>query len=93
MNKLIHISTHKGQKTHWISQNLLMQYTGVSDLYVRDIRRRYKQSVDSRQRGMNPLPITGKSWRWARWGNEFYYDYDSIPNQAPARYNSQLPDL
>ena len=36
------------------------------------------------------LPVTGKSWRYARIDGRFYYDYDYIPDRKDTRYRSRL---
>ncbi|MEH0156229.1 transposase family protein [Limibacter armeniacum] len=54
-------------------------------------RPRYKKSVPPTQRYLSELPDTGKSWRWARINDRFYYDEARIPNRRPTHYRSQLP--
>lgn len=82
--------------TVWVSQRLVMECCGISDLYSRKIRAIYKQSLPaSWQKTADAadflLGDTGKAWRWGRRAGQYYYDYDRIPDRAPAGYRSKLP--
>jgi len=77
----------------WISQEgLLRNLNGLTENYFwKRIRPMYLDSVSQAKRDKDILPDTGRSWRWARIKGRFYYCLDNIPDQAPARYKSQLP--
>ncbi len=82
--------------TLWVSQRLVVEYCGVSEGCIRYNRSTYKQSLPASWRkvaegGDFMLGDTGKAWRWGRKGGLYYYDYDRIPDRAPARYRSMLP--
>ncbi len=80
-------------RSWWISQEALLRIlNGLSEKHLRTVcRDRYHQSVSPAKRSKDILPDTGRAWRWARIKGRFYYAYDNIPDQAPARYKSQLP--
>lgn len=81
-----------GTETVWISQRLLVEVCEVSELYIRKSRTIYKQSLrqcDIAKAG-DFLPDSGKSWRWGKLHNEYYYAYDNIPDKAPNFYKSKL---
>ena len=85
------ILTHKSSGyQYWIAQNLLQKKLGLSDDYIRKVRKEYKKSVPPALRRRSILPATGKSWRWARINGQFYYDYDYIPNRAPKYYKASI---
>lgn len=83
--------------TVWVSQRLVMECCGISEDSLRKTARaRYKQSLPaSWQKAADAadflLGDTGKAWRWGRRAGQYYYDYDRIPDRAPARYRSALP--
>ncbi|MDB0613556.1 hypothetical protein PL371_17140 [Tenacibaculum maritimum] len=54
------------------------------------VRDRYKKSVSDRFKNNEFLPDTGKSWRWAKTRNGFYYCYDNIPDRKPVYYKSKF---
>lgn len=82
--------------TVWVSQRLVMECCGTVDEYLRLSRTRYKQTLPaSWQKAADAadflLGDTGKAWRWGRRAGQYYYDYDRIPDRAPALYRSALP--
>lgn len=82
-------------KVWWISQDALIRnLNGLTEGYLRQYGRpEYLKNVSPAKRGKDILPDTGRAWRWARIKGKFYYAYDNIPDQAPARYKSQLPPV
>lgn len=94
-NDIIKRTTSDGV-TVWVSQRLIMECCGIVDEYLRLSRTRYKQSLPaSWQKAADAadflLGDTGKAWRWGRRAGQYYYDYDRIPDRAPACYRSKLP--
>ena len=80
--------------TTWISQRLIIQVCDISEKHLRTVcRDRYKSSVTPCHRHHNILPDTGKSWRWAKIKNEFYYDLNRIPNRKPTCYRDRFGDV
>lgn len=77
----------------WICQDaLLRNLKGLTEAYLRKFGRpEYANTVSPAKRYKDRLPDTGRAWRWARLKGRFYYCFDNIPDQAPARYKSQLP--
>lgn len=84
------VRKYKGKTTLWLSQRLVMQECGISDEYNRRIRNFFKSSIHNNYRRGAFLPDTGRSWRWGRKNNTFYYDFDRIPDRLPTRYRSKL---
>ncbi|MRI64601.1 transposase [Ornithobacterium rhinotracheale] len=78
--------------TLWLSERLVMQVCLISTKMFTVIRDRYKKSVPVSHQGRDTLPITGKSWRWARVNNAFYYDLAFIPNRKPVCYRDKFGD-
>jgi len=79
--------------TTWISQRLVSSECNISDDYLRTaVRFRYKKSVQPCHRHHNILPVTGKSWRYAKINNTFYYDLSTIPDRSPTFYRSLFGD-
>ena len=78
----------KKSSTLWISEKLLLvKCKELSADYLRTkARARYLESVPKGQR-KDILPATGKSWRWSKQNNSFYYDFTYIP----AQYKNNLP--
>ena len=95
-NDILIRTTSEGA-TLWVSQRLVVECCGVDEEYLRKKARfTYKQSLPASWRkvaegGDFMLGDTGKTWRWGRKGGQYYYDYDRIPDRAPARYRSMLP--
>ncbi|WP_298062044.1 hypothetical protein [uncultured Rikenella sp.] len=95
-NDILIRATSEGA-TLWVSQRLVVECCGVAESYLaQKCRYAYKQSLPASWRkvaegGDFLLGDTGKSWRWGRKGGQYYYDYDRIPDRAPARYRSLLP--
>lgn len=83
----------KAENEVWICETTLLKLLPqLSSHYLRvKARPQFKQSVQSCQLKRTWLPNTGKSWRFSKIENNFYYEYDSIPNKAPSFYQSQLP--
>ena len=82
--------------TLWVSQRLVVECCGVADEYIWKIRTLYRKSLPASWQAVAKnaefwLGDSGKSWRWGRRGGQYYYDYDRIPDRAPARYRSALP--
>ena len=79
--------------TVWLSQRLVMDVTGISEIHLRTVcRDRYKNSVQKCYHHHNILPDTGKGWRWAKMDAGFYYDLSRIPNRAPQFYRELFGD-
>ena len=71
-----------GRTTLWLSERLLIEDLGVTKLYLdQKARPLYIATVSRAKKHKDILPITGKSWRYARINNAFYYDYDYLPAQ------------
>lgn len=88
------IRTFQDTPTVWVSERLICDTLGSGmDEYLRVCARgNYKSSVSPCHRTKDILPATGKSWRYARIGGRFYYDYDYIPDRRDTRYRSRLGD-
>ncbi len=80
-----------GQETTWISDRLLNELFNISTYLRTKGRFTFNQSVPAAKRNQNIKPDTGKSWRWAKIEGQYYYDYNRIPDRAPACYQSNLP--
>ena len=94
-NDILLRATSEGT-TLWVSQRLVVEYCGVADEYMWLSRSRYKQTLPASWQKVAGnaefwLGDSGRSWRWGRRGGQYYYDYDRIPDRAPARYRSALP--
>lgn len=84
------IRKYKDEERLWVSQRLVMQLCGISEEFLRVwSRASYKKSLKS-YKTSDFLPDTGKAWRWARVKDQFYYDYDRIPDRKPTHYRSKL---
>lgn len=81
-----------GKESVWLSQRLIMEVCGVSEEYLRLSRSKYKNGVRGTYLKATYLPNTGKSWRWAKVNNSFYYCIDNIPARAPTYYRSLFGD-
>lgn len=83
--------------TVWVSQRLVVEACGVSELYFsKKARVEYKRTLPASWRKVADqaeffLGDSGKSWRWGRKGGQYYYDIDRIPNRNPCRYRDMLP--
>ena len=84
--------TFQNTPTVWVSERLICDALGDNmDEYLRVCARsKYKSSVSPCHRMKDILPVTGKSWRYARIDGRFYYDYDYIPDRKDTRYRSRL---
>lgn len=80
------------RETVWISERLVMEVCGISEGYFRLARLNYKKSVSKTYQRFDILPVTGKSWRWAKINGLFYYDLEFIPNQKPTYYREMFGD-
>lgn len=81
-----------GVESVWLSQRLIMEVCGVSEEYLKIARLRYKESVRGTYKNAVWLPDTGKSWRWVKTRDSFYYCIDNIPNRAPTHYRLLFGD-
>lgn len=72
----------QGQDVIWISERLIE----ASATYHRKVRSQY----NGKRQG-DTTTDTGKSWRWAKFNGQYYYDYNRIPDRAPSFYRSNLP--
>jgi hypothetical protein len=69
-----------GRMTTWVSERLLIEELGISEKYLwKEARPSFVASVSKAKRSKDILPITGKSWRYAKLNGAFYYDYDFLP--------------
>ena len=86
------VRTFQNTPTVWVSERLICDALGDNmDEYLRVCARsKYKSSVSPCHRMKDILPVTGKSWRYARIDGRFYYDYDYIPDRKDTRYRSRL---
>ncbi|SNA83194.1 conserved hypothetical protein [Flavobacterium psychrophilum] len=76
----------------WISERLVIEVCDISKEYAWKIRSQYKTSVSKSYHRFNILPVTGKSWRWAKINGLYYYDFDFIPNKKPTFYKEMFGD-
>lgn len=81
-----------GKESLWISQRLLMKDMSITEKYLWKIRSIYKKTVRpcDLAKSKEFLPDSGKSWRWAKTSNGYYYCYDNIPDRSPVFYRSKL---
>lgn len=87
------ITRNTGDKqTVWLSQRLVMDVCGISDIHFRKNRTTYKNTVQKCYHHHNILPDSGKGWRWAKLEAGFYYDLSRIPNRAPQNYREYFGD-
>ncbi|OSZ79292.1 hypothetical protein CAP35_13850 [Chitinophagaceae bacterium IBVUCB1] len=87
----IYIQNDYNANTLWVSHRLLCSALNISEGYLSKSRCEYKKSVSPAHRERQVLPDTGKSWRYAKINNKFYYAYPNIPDKHPAHYRSSLP--
>lgn len=86
------IKQYGNKHTIWLNESYLMQMCDIKSEYLRvRIRPLYRDSVPLSSRNLAILPDSGKSWRWARINNAFYYAYANIPDRKPCFYKSMLP--
>lgn len=80
--------------TLWISERYICEVLGqgMSEYLWKRGRTNYKKSVPPSQQTKDILPDTGKAWRYARLNNQFYYDFDRIPDRRDTQYRSRLGD-
>ncbi len=83
----------KISKSIWLSEHFVLKTcNGITSEYLRTrLRLAYKDSLPPSQRTRSILPDSGKSWRWARMNDTFYYAYANIPDRKPCFYKSKLP--
>ncbi len=88
------VKTYDGTQTVWLSQRLVMEVCGINDGFLRFCRTNYKKSVRSCDlaKAKEFMPDSGKSWRWAKTANGFYYCLNNIPNKAPQCYRERFGD-
>ncbi|CAA0144817.1 putative transposase IS3 family [Tenacibaculum maritimum] len=84
------IKKSKGQDIFWLSERLVVEVCNIDSSWLSVVRDRYKKSVSDRFKNNEFLPDTGKSWRWAKTRNGFYYCYDNIPDRKPVYYKSKF---
>ncbi|MCD9583426.1 hypothetical protein LVK05_15460, partial [Tenacibaculum maritimum] len=85
------VKKSKGEDIFWLSERLVIQVCSVTEDYLKKRARvLYKKSVSDRFKNNEFLPDTGKSWRWAKTRNGFYYCYDNIPDRKPVYYKSKF---
>lgn len=95
-NDILVRTTSEGQ-TLWVSQRMVCEVCGVSDVVLKVLRVRYKSSLRaSWQRVADQEEfflgnVEDKAWRWGRRGGQYYYDWDHIPNRRPTCYRDKLP--
>ena len=86
------IKQYRNKHTIWLSESYLVRMCNVNSEYLRaDGRPSYISSLPPSLRTRSILPDSGKSWRWARMNNTFYYAYANIPDRKPCFYKSMLP--
>ncbi len=79
-------------ETLWLSVDLIIDVTGVSDGYLRRVRSAYKKSVQPCHRHHNIMPDTSKSWRYGKINGQIYFDLQSLPNRQPTYYRDMFGD-
>lgn len=81
-----------GKESLWLSQRLVMEVCTISENYFWKSRSLYKKSVRECDlaKAKEFMPDSGKSWRWAKVQNGFYYCYDNIPDRNPQNFRSKL---
>jgi len=86
------IIRQNGKESLWLSQRVIMEVCGVSDDYFKVARIRYKDSVRACDlaKAKEFMPDSGKSWRFAKTKNGFFYCYDNIPDRKPTEFRSKL---
>lgn len=73
----------------WIAEEVLTQVCAITTEYLKNRARPiYRSTIKGKL--TNPTPDTGAAWRYARFGNTFYYDYSRISDRAPTYYRSQI---
>ncbi|MCS2894411.1 hypothetical protein NXY11_01755 [Parabacteroides faecis] len=88
------VRTFQNTPTVWVSERFICNTLGddTADYFRKFARPTYKKSVSPCHRTKDILPVTGKSWRYARIDGRFYYDYDYIPDRKDTQYRSRLGD-
>jgi len=73
----------------WIAEAFFLRnFRDLSEMYFKDrVRHLYLDSVSAAKKSQAILPDTGKSWRFARWKDRFWYAYENI---SP-KYRKQIP--
>lgn len=86
-------AVRSGQQTVWVSERLLVSVCdGLTNSYLRQkARYEYLKTVPTHRRKQDIMPDTEASWRFGKFGGQFYYDLERIPDKAPAQYRSKLP--
>lgn len=88
------VRTFQNIPTVWVSERFICNTLGdnTADYCRKFARPTYKKSVSPCHRTKEVLPVTGKSWRYARIDGRFYYDYDYIPDRKDTQYRTRLGD-
>lgn len=85
------LRNYKDEQTIWVSQRLVMQVCGVSELYLwKKARPIFKKSIQKGYKYGDFLPNTGSAWRWGKVNGTFYYDLDCLPDRKPTHYRSKF---
>lgn len=73
----------------WIAEAFFLRnFSTISEDYLKErARRLYLESVSPAKKSQAILPDTGKSWRFARYQDRFWYAYENI---SP-KYKKQMP--
>ncbi|MDB0612111.1 transposase, partial [Tenacibaculum maritimum] len=80
------VKKSKGEDIFWLSERIIIEVCSITEDYLRKAKSVYKKEVPARFQSNEFLPDTGKSWRWAKTRNGFYYCYDNIPDRKPVYY-------
>ncbi|MFL0102582.1 hypothetical protein [Tenacibaculum maritimum] len=84
------VKKSKGEDIFWLSERIIIEVCSITEDYLRKAKSVYKKEVPARFQSNEFLPDTGKSWRWAKTRNGFYYCYDNIPDRKPVYYKSKF---
>ena len=85
------IRNFKDGETIWLSQRLIIDVCGITEVYLKDrARRLFKKSIQRGYKYGDFLPNTGTAWRWGRANGTFYYDFDCLPDRKPTHYRSKF---
>ncbi len=81
-------------ETIWVSERLIVALCdGLDETRLRrHCRHEYSKTVPQHRRKQDIMPDTGAAWRFAKIKGAWYYDLKSIPDKAPAKYRSRLPE-
>ncbi|MCA0234931.1 MAG: hypothetical protein LCH81_00960 [Bacteroidetes bacterium] len=75
-----------GRLAVWVSERLLVSVCdGLTNTYLRQkARYEYLKTVPANRRHQDIMPDTEAAWRFGKFGGQFFYDLDRIPDKAPA---------